>query len=74
MNVRLRQPADGMIAATLEAVMQQLLYAGSTSRDISAEQRDAILAKSQRNNRKRGVTGMLLYAETGLAKKSVASG
>jgi hypothetical protein len=45
--------------------MHQLLYASSTSRNIEAEELDAILAKSQHNNGKLGVTGMLLYADGG---------
>jgi hypothetical protein len=45
--------------------MQQLLYASSTTRDISEQQLEDILAASRRNNRALGVTGMLLYCEGG---------
>lgn len=45
--------------------MHQLLYASSTARDTTEQQLDAILTIAQQNNRRLGVTGMLLYADGG---------
>ncbi len=45
--------------------MRQLLYASNTSRDVSQDVLDDILAASRRNNPRDGITGMLLYVEGG---------
>lgn len=45
--------------------MRQLLYASNTSRDVTQDVLDDILAKSRRNNARDGITGMLLYIEGG---------
>ena len=45
--------------------MRQLLYASNTSRDLSDDVLEDILAASRKNNVKVGITGLLLYIEGG---------